>query len=1165
MSPTRSHRAARPRRRGLVLAGRRPRLLAALLGALVLATGSAVAGGAAIAADAGPEVKTTNVSVPAGGTVSFTGSGLAAGARVAIKLDSDTQLKNPDEMSDGRWVADANGTLQGKVAIPGTTTIGAHWLQFLAAGGVSIRQEFTVASVSLGFAYAGTEQSFTGSGFLPGTRVTVKLDTNPILPNPAEPDAKFVVDQDGKLTGTVTVPAGTARGTHTLQFLATGVSIKSPEFAVVGLTLPTAAVTSGTPMTFSAAGLPAARSITVKLDDKTTLTNLATTDGTFVTAADGSLTGTVTVPAGTTAGAHRVRLLSNPGVSVRSAEFSVQAAPVAATVALGATSVQAGSGIPVSGTGFPGGAKITVKLDDDAILTTFPAGADGTFSTTVTLPAGTAVGSHSLRFLAGPPATSVKSESFTVTAVPTTPPPASVLLGASSVQAGSAIPVSGTGFPSGATVTVKLDDDAILTTFPAGADGAFATTVTVPADAAAGSHWLRFLAGPPATSVKSESFTVTAVPVVRDPEVSLGATSVQAGSTISFSATAFPAGQTLSIKLDDVNPVLGTFTIGADGSASGAVTIPASTAGGSHWLRFLAANPSTSVKSGSFTVTAAPQPDPTASASPTATASPIASASPSATPAAASATLGKTSVAAGGELTFSVSRFPAGQTLTVKLDDNAILKTFAIGANGSVNGSVTVPAGTKAGAHWLRFLAANPSTSVKSENFTVTAAGSSSASPAPSASSSTPADSGGAAKATLKATSVRAGSALSFSATGFPAGKTLTVKLDDAHILKTFKVGTDGSVNGSVTLPKATRNGAHWLRFLAPDPPTSVKSVNFTVTGSTASSGASGSGSGSSGGSGGGSSGSGSVGSSGSSGSGGSSGGTTSGGAATGSASSGSDPSTGAKATLSGSSVAPGGTVSFTGTGFPAGEQLTIKLDDQDILQQFSISSSGSVSGTVTVPAATPAGAHWLRFLAPNPPTTLKAGFTVVAAAGASGSTGSTATGTGTGTGTATGATASATGASASAGGATVTLGASLAAAGGELPFTGSGFPASADVTVTIDDKDVLTTLATDAAGSLAGSVILPLDTPIGNHWLTFAATGLTAELKVDFVTSASPSPATLVADTIAAAALNGAEDDDLPPWGVLLAAIAGAALLGGAAGGGGIALMLQRRGLATA
>ncbi|MCZ9338286.1 hypothetical protein NGM37_10905, partial [Streptomyces sp. TRM76130] len=84
-------------------------------------------------------------------------------------------------------------------------------------------------------------------------------------------------------------------------------------------------------------------------------------------------------------------------------------------------------------------------------------------------------------------------------------------------------------------------------------------------------------------------------------------------------------------------------------------------------------------------------------------------------------------------------------------------------------------------------------------------------------------------------------------------------------------------------------------------------------------------------------------------------------------------------------------------TGFPAGRQLTVKLDDSEILGQWTIGSDGSYSGSATVPSDAAKGAHWLRFLAPDPPTSLRADFTVTS--GSSGSSGSSGASDGSGSG----------------------------------------------------------------------------------------------------------------------------------------------------------------------
>ncbi|MFO6454086.1 MULTISPECIES: hypothetical protein [unclassified Aeromicrobium] len=121
----------------------------------------------------------------------------------------------------------------------------------------------------------------------------------------------------------------------------------------------------------------------------------------------------------------------------------------------------------------------------------------------------------------------------------------------------------------------------------------------------------------------------------------------------------------------------------------------------------------------------------------------------------------------------------------------------------------------------------------------------------------------------------------------------------------------------------------------------------------------------------------------------------------------GADPDTpGTSVTVGPTQVAPGDRLSFTVTGFPAGETVYVKIDDGTqcdeaavhgacVYHQQRISSSGSVSGSIAVPALKP-GRHWLRFLASEPvmrdgeqvgvkgyTARGRSDFTVVAASGA--------------------------------------------------------------------------------------------------------------------------------------------------------------------------------------
>ncbi|MFD8692234.1 hypothetical protein [Streptomyces sp. NPDC059651] len=500
------------------------------------------------------------------------------------------------------------------------------------------------------------------------------------------------------------------------------------------------------------------------------------------------------------------------------------------------------------------------------------------------------------------------------------------------------------------------------------------------------------LAAPLATASSGGTQSGSTLALVADttaPTVVLGTATVKPGGEVPFTASGFPAGATLSVKFDDTS-LLKQFPVGDDGSVTGAVTVPADAAvGGEHWLRFLA--PQTSVRSENLSVTgdtSSPTPTPTATATTKPTPKPTATVTPPA--AQPTVRLGSPEATAGAKVSFTLSGFAKGQNVTVKLDDDEIIGqwTGAVSAAGTFSGTVTLPKSTSAGAHWLRFLAPNPSTSLRADLSVRTAggtggAGSGGASGGTAGGGGTTGtggttggtgaagDSGatggsggiGAASASITAGSqVAAGGKVSFRVTGFPAGRQLTVKLDDSEIIGQWPDGIDasGALSGTVTIPASATKGGHWLRFLAPNPSTSLR-ADFTVTtGTSADASATGAGT------------SGST--------------STPVPAASGAPAAASD-SRGAKAEITADQVQAGGTLHFAVTKFPAGHTVTVKLDDDAILGQWKTDAKGSYEGDVTVPAGTPTGAHWLRFLAPEPATTLRVDFQVTGADGTPGST----------------------------------------------------------------------------------------------------------------------------------------------------------------------------------
>lgn len=115
-------------------------------------------------------------------------------------------------------------------------------------------------------------------------------------------------------------------------------------------------------------------------------------------------------------------------------------------------------------------------------------------------------------------------------------------------------------------------------------------------------------------------------------------------------------------------------------------------------------------------------------------------------------------IAVGGSIRFTVTGFPAGETLYVKIDDGqgysnqtvqgaGVVYKQKISAKGSVSGTFRLPSFVKTGKHWLRFLASQEFTDAKgnvgvkgftnhSPSFTVVAASSGSRGSGSSGSSS---------------------------------------------------------------------------------------------------------------------------------------------------------------------------------------------------------------------------------------------------------------------------------------------------------------------------------------------------------------------------------------------------------------------------------------------
>lgn len=172
----------------------------------------------------------------------------------------------------------------------------------------------------------------------------------------------------------------------------------------------------------------------------------------------------------------------------------------------------------------------------------------------------------------------------------------------------------------------------------------------------------------------------------------------------------------------------------------------------------------------------------------------------------------------------------------------------------------------------------------------------------------------------------------------------------------------------------------------------------------------------------------------------------------------------GTTSTVSPTTLEPCGTLNFTLHGFPAGEVVSVKIDDGQgygdesvqgtgVVATQRISAAGTASGSVQVPCDISEGDHWLRYLASEVMTDASgaqigvkgysnrgnSNFKVVKAAAAAATTTAAAPTTTAGAAAATGARTNTTGTTTRAAGATTAQGARAAGTAGTAATTGTG------------------------------------------------------------------------------------------------------------------------------
>jgi hypothetical protein len=281
----------------------------------------------ALDADAPVIVAATN-PVPAGGVLTVTGTGFAPEESVAVSLVTDPAVTTPvDTTVDGTFTVD--------VTVPAGIADGDYVVN--ALGAVSLVASTTTVTVQTPVA---TTVTLSSSATAPAVDTAFDL-TADVDPTAAAGVVEFL--DGGTLAGSVAVADGTATLTttaavagehrYTARFVPADAAVFDPSVSntvvvtVAGvpvtspaLTLSSDKVRAGGAVTITGTGYPVGEGVTIELHSAPVVLGSATVD------AEGGFTVTITIPAATTTGAHRIIATATPSGARAEAALSVTGA-----------------------------------------------------------------------------------------------------------------------------------------------------------------------------------------------------------------------------------------------------------------------------------------------------------------------------------------------------------------------------------------------------------------------------------------------------------------------------------------------------------------------------------------------------------------------------------------------------------------------------------------------------------------------------------------------------------------------------------------------------------------------------------------------------------------------------------------------------------------------
>src|SRR2546428_3383106 len=175
-----------------------------------------------------------------------------------------------------------------------------------------------------------------------------------------------------------------------------------------------------------------------------------------------------------------------------------------------------------------------------------------------------------------------------------------ISLNPTSGPTGTTVTVTGKNFAANSGITISYDGAGITTTpttITTDSTGSFTGSITVPTSSGAGTHTVK--ATDASNHPASAQFTVATIPVAT---ISLNPSSGPTGTTVKISGSNFVANSGITISYDNagITTTPTTITSTSTGSFTGSITIPSSSAAGSHTVKAIDA--SSNSASAQFTV-----------------------------------------------------------------------------------------------------------------------------------------------------------------------------------------------------------------------------------------------------------------------------------------------------------------------------------------------------------------------------------------------------------------------------------------------------------------------------------------------------------------------------------------------------------------------------------